>query len=147
MRSEAILAISLERSNMAEKENRVLVQQGYQCFKTGDMEGLLSLFSAQIDWELPEVEGLPFSGHRKGRDEVADFFRLVREAQESLEFDPKEYVCEGNQVVAIGYYRWRVRSTGKTFESNFVHVFTIKENLVVGFREFLDSAALAAAHK
>ncbi len=71
---------------------------------------------------------------------------MVVEAQESLEFDPREYVCEGEQVVAIGHYRWKVRSTGKVFESNFVHIFTIRENLVVRFREFLDSAALAAAH-
>ena len=132
---------------MGEQQNRSLVQQGYQCFKTGDLEGLLSLFSAEIEWELPAIDGLSFSGHRKGRDQVADFFRSVAEAQESLEFDPREYVCEGEQVVAIGHYRWKVRSTGKIFESNFVHIFTIRENLVVGFREFLDSAALAAAHK
>ncbi len=72
---------------------------------------------------------------------------MVGEAQESLEFDPREYVCEGDQVVAIGSYRFRVRSTGKTFETNFVHVFTIRENLVVGFREFMDSAAVVAAYR
>ena len=131
---------------MGEQQNRSLVEQGYQCFKTGDMEGLLSLFSADIEWELPAIDGIPFSGHRKGRDQVASFFTMVVEAQESLEFDPREYVCEGEQVVAIGHYRWKVRSTGKVFESNFVHLFTIRENLVVRFREFLDSAALAAAH-
>ncbi len=51
---------------MGEQENRNLVQQGYQYFKTGDMEGLLSLFAPQIEWELPEMDGVPFSWSSQG---------------------------------------------------------------------------------
>lgn len=40
---------SFEGADMGEQQNRSLVEQGYQCFKTGDMEGLLSLFSADIE--------------------------------------------------------------------------------------------------
>ena len=67
--------------------------------------------------------------------------------QEVLEFEPREFIAQGDKVVSLGNYRWRVKDTGREFKSDFVHIFTIRDGKIVRFREHLDTAAAAAAYK
>jgi len=132
---------------MSEQENTALVQQAYANFKNADIDGLLSLFSDDITWELPEMAGVPFGGKREGLGAVMEFFAQIGMSQEPLRFEPTTFVAEGNTVVALGSYDWRVRATGRDFSSNFAHVFTISEGKVVAFQEFMDTAACIAAYQ
>src|ERR1700694_2228360 len=112
-----------KEATMSEK-NGAIVQQAYNNFKTGNIQGLLDLLSEDVTWQLPEVEGVPLAGKRAGRDEVGKFFATVARDQEVLEFEPLESVAQGDKVVSLGHYKWRVKATGREFESDFVHVFT-----------------------
>ena len=132
---------------MSEQENTALVQQAYANFKNADIDGLLSLFSEEITWELPEMEGVPFGGKREGLGPVMEFFAQIGMSQEPLRFEPNEFIAEADKVVALGSYDWRVRATSRDFTSNFVHVFTITGGKISGFREFLDTAACIAAYQ
>jgi ketosteroid isomerase-like protein len=131
---------------MSEK-NTAIAQQAYENFKTGNIQALLDQLSDNVTWNLPEVEGVPLSGKRTGRDSVKEFFATVARDQEVIEFEPREFVAEGDKVVSLGHYKWRVKGTGREFASNFAHVFTIRDGKVTGFREFFDSAAVAAAYR
>ncbi|MGH9883346.1 MAG: nuclear transport factor 2 family protein [Pyrinomonadaceae bacterium] len=51
---------------MSEYENTNLVQQVYENFKSGDIKALLNLLSDDIEWQLPEIENVPFAGKRRG---------------------------------------------------------------------------------
>ncbi len=130
---------------MSEQENIKLVQQAYVNFKSGDIESLVGLFSDDIKWQLPEVENVPYTGRREGRQEVAQFFASLAEAQDSLEFDPQEFIAQGAKVVATGQYRWRARETGRDFGGDWAHVFTIENGKITGFHEYTDTAAMASA--
>ena len=132
---------------MSEQENTSLVKQAYLNFTNGDVDGLLSLFSDEITWELPEMEGVPFGGKREGLGPVMEFFAQIGMSQEPLRFEPSEFIAQGNTVVALGSYDWRVRETSRDFSSNFVHVFTISDGKISGFREFMDTAACIAAYQ
>jgi ketosteroid isomerase-like protein len=129
------------------EQNVAIVQQAYNNFKTGNIQGLLDLLSEDVRWQLPEVEGVPLAGKRTGRDEVGEFFATVASDQEVLEFEPLESVAQGDKVVSLGHYKWRVKATGREFESDFVHVFTIRNGKIVTFREHFDSAVVAAAYQ
>ena len=48
-------------------------------------------------------------------------------------------------MVAIGHYRAVTKATGKTIDSDFVMVFTLRGGKVATFREFTDSAGINAA--
>lgn len=132
---------------MSEQENTTLVQQAYANFKNADIDGLLSLFSEEITWELPEMEGVPFGGKREGLGPVMEFFAQIGMSQEPLRFEPSEFIAQGDRVVALGSYDWRVRATSRDFTSNFAHVFTISDGKIVAFQEFLDTAACVAAYQ
>jgi uncharacterized protein len=132
---------------MSERENTELVQHAYQHFKDGDIQGLLGLLSEDVEWKLFEMEGVPFSGTRRGDERVGEFFSQVFDTEEPLHFEPRELVAQGDKVVALGDYAWRVKSTGREYESHFVHVFTVRDGTVARFQEFMDTAAVSAAYR
>jgi uncharacterized protein len=132
---------------MSEQENTMIVQQVYEDFRGGDIRALLNSFSDDVEWRLPEIENLPFAGKRHGREAVAQFFAILADAQEMQQFEPREFIAQGEKVVALGRYRWRAKATGRTFESDWAHVFTVRGGKVVGFHEYTDTAAAAAAHR
>ena len=102
-----------------EQENTKLVQQIYEHFKRGDIKALLNLLSVNIEWQLPEIENVPFAGKRRGHEEMGQFFESLVDTQEVQHFDPKEFIARGDKVVALGHYAWRVKSTGREFGVTF----------------------------
>ena len=132
---------------MSEQENTAIVQKAYNNFKTGNIEGLLDLMSDDVTWQLPEIEGVALAGRRTGRDDVRDFFAIVARDQDVIEFSPREFVAQGDKVVSLGHYKWRVKETNRQFDSDFVHVFTIRDGKIAAFREHFDTAVSAAAYQ
>lgn len=129
------------------EQNKAIVEQAYNNFKTGNIEALLNLMSDDITWTLPEMEGVPFAGARTGRAAVAEFFEAVNGSQEVVTFEPRDVIAEGDRVVALGSYSWRVRSNGQEFGGDFAHAWTIRDGKAVAFQEYMDTAAGTNAHR
>jgi ketosteroid isomerase-like protein len=129
------------------EQNKAIVKQAYENFKTGNIEALLNLMSDNISWTLPEMEGVPFAGKRTGRDAVGEFFETVGASQDALRFEPREFITEGDKVVSLGSYEWRVKATNREFSGEFAHVWTIRDGKAVAFHEYTDTAACVAAYK
>jgi ketosteroid isomerase-like protein len=132
---------------MSEQENTATVQQAYDNFKTGNIQALVDQMSDDVTWQLPEIAGVALAGKRTGRDGVREFFATVASDQDVIEFTPREFVAQGEKVVSLGHYKWLVKETGREFESDFVHVFTIRDAKIVAFREHFDTAVAAAAYQ
>ena len=132
---------------MSEAQNTKVVQDAYAAFGRGDIPTLLGYLTDDIHWQpvIGTAKHVPFSGERKGKAAVAEFFKQVSENEEFQLFEPREFVAQGDRVVAIGHYRGVTKSTGRTFDSPFVMVFTLRDGKVATFREFTDSAAINAA--
>jgi ketosteroid isomerase-like protein len=90
---------------------------------------------------------VPFSGKRRGQEQMGQFFASLIDTQEVQHFDPREFIAQGDKVVALGHYAWRVKATGREFGGDFAHVFTVRDGKVVRFHEYMDTAAAAAAHQ
>src|SRR5947209_16685031 len=131
---------------MSEQQNTNLVQRAYENFKSGDIQAVLGLLSDDVQWQLPGIEGVPFAGKHHGREQVAQFFSTLAKAQEVREFEPREFVAQGDKVVALGHYAWRVKASGREFESDFAHVFSVREGRIASFKEYTDTAAATAAY-
>lgn len=131
---------------MNELSETTLVQQCYSYFKNGDINSLTGLMSKEISWILPEIENVPFSGKRQGIEKVKEFFSILLEAQDVVEFNTEEFIAQGDKVVALGNYQWRTKD-GNQFGGDFAHVFTVQEGTVAEFHEYMDTASAAAAYK
>jgi len=132
---------------MTEQDPTAVVQQAYNNFKTGNIDALISQVSDDVTWRLPEIDGVPFAGSRSTRAGVADFFRTLATDQESVRFEPREMIAQGDKVASLGSYKWKVKSTDREYECDFCHVFTIRDGKIVAFEEFTDTAVAAAAHQ
>ena len=130
---------------MSEKVNTDIVQAGYEKFGSGDVAGLLELFSDNILWQVPEVANAPFTGTRQGKQAVGEFFKLLAESEKFDRFEPLEFIAQNNKVVVLGEVAATVTSTGRSFESQWVHVFTVVDGRVAEFQEFFDTAAVTNA--
>jgi ketosteroid isomerase-like protein len=131
---------------MSEQENVGVVRRAYDNFKSGNIGGILDSVTDDVDWRLPEMKGIGFSGARTGRDSVAGFFSNLAEEQDSVSFEPREFVAQGDKVVALGRYRWRVKKNGREYGGDFAHAFTVRDGKIAGFHEYMDSAAATAAY-
>lgn len=132
---------------MSEQPNSKIVQQAYDNFKSGDIQSLVSMVADNVEWQLPDVANIPFAGKRSGRESITQFFAAVADNQEALQFEPREFIEQGDKVVALGHYRWRILSTGREYASDFVHVFTVRGGQIVAFREHFDTALAQAAYQ
>jgi ketosteroid isomerase-like protein len=132
---------------MAEAQNTKVVQDAYAAFGRGDIPALLGYMTDDIHWRpvIGTSTQVPFSGERTGKAAVAEFFKTVAATEDFQQFEPREFIAQGNTVVAVGHYRATTKKTGKAFESDFVMVFTFRDGKVATFREFTDSAAVNAA--
>jgi ketosteroid isomerase-like protein len=132
---------------MSEEGNTNLVHRVYENFKGGDIKAVLNLLSDEIEWQLPEIENVPFAGKRRGHEQMGQFFASLVDSQEVQHFEPREFIAQGDKVVALGHYAWLVKSTGREFGGDFAHVFTVQNGKVIRFHEYMDTAAAAAAHR
>lgn len=131
---------------MNEQENTRLVQQAYQSIKAGDNQSFLNALAEDVQWQLPEMKNVPFAGMWQGRDQVEQFFSKVAETQDVVEFEPEEFIAQGNQVVVLGNFLMRVKSTGRDSRSDWAHAWTVKDGKITHFREYVDTAVVSNAH-
>ena len=131
---------------MNEEENSRLIQKAYQQLRTADIPSFLNSFAEDVEWELPEMENVPFAGKWQGREGVGQFFNKVLDVQDTVEFVPGEYIAQGDKVVVLGHFLMRIKSTGREFSSDWAHVWTVKNGKVTRFYEYVDTAVVSKAY-
>jgi ketosteroid isomerase-like protein len=65
----------------------------------------------------------------------------LTEAENITRFEPLEFIAEGDKVVVLGESAATVNATGKSYETDWVHVFHLQDGKVTEFVEFFDNAA------
>ena len=129
------------------RTNAEVVQGTYEAVGRGDIPALLDLLTDDVQWTFQGPSTIPFAGTRRGREGVAEFFSLVGENLEFQEFEPREFVAQGDTVVVLGFERSLVRPTGRTFEQEWAHVYRLRDGKVAEFLALEDTAAHAVALK
>jgi ketosteroid isomerase-like protein len=125
-----------------------LVQAMYAAFGRGDIATIINATMPDIDWEtVGRKTDFPDFGPRRGQSEVREFFGIVSKELNFSEFTPKEFHAVDDKVFVLGHYKMTVTKTGKTIDSDWVHIFTIRNGKVTSFREFLDTAQAAEAYR
>ena len=131
---------------MSEHDNTQIVQGAYAAFGRGDVQGILNLLADDVDWEgvIGAAPYVPTAGRRRGKAAVAEFFSTLAATTSFQKFEPREFVAQGDKVVALGHYALTALSTGRSTASDWAMVFTIQNGKMTHFREFTDSAAINA---
>ena len=131
---------------MSEQENVELANQTYSALSRGDISALLDVCSEDVEWVHPSIDGVPYAGGRRGRNEIAGFFSIQANVEEVLEFTQDTFIAQGEQVAVEGRYEARCKTTGRSYRSDFVHMLTVSEGKIQKIVFYFDTAAAAGAY-
>jgi ketosteroid isomerase-like protein len=113
---------------------------------TEALSGVMALFSETIDWNIAgNTERVSYIGPRRGKAEVAAFYRELREAIEPLRFEVRTILSADDTVVILGDLASRVKATGKVIETEFAFDITVHDGLITRYRMLEDSYAVQQA--
>ncbi len=127
--------------------NQAIVQDVYAAFGTRDIPAILAVLSPDVVWAEPANPLNPAGGTRHGHAGFLEWARVGAEAEEILDLEPRTWMAVGDRVAVVGFTRCRARSTGKVYQTDFVHLVTLQDGLVIMFQEFFDTWAAAEAFR
>ena len=130
---------------MGEEENVNTVQQIYADFGQGDIPSILNVLADDVVFKQPTAGPSPLAGTYHGPGQVGEWFGKMDELTETQSFEPREFIAQGDKVVALGYYKFLAKPTGKTWESEWAMAWTFREGKEAEFQFFGDTANEAAA--
>jgi ketosteroid isomerase-like protein len=124
--------------------NTDIVRGLYDALAAGDVPGVLAGLDANVEWI--EAETFPTAGTFTGPDAVLNgvFVPLTTDI-DGFRVTPSEFIADGEKVVSIGRYSGAWKATGKPFETDYVHVWTLRDGKAVRFRQYVDSGPLQNA--
>jgi len=129
-------------------DNKAFVQSLYAAFGRGDIPFILSNADEAIAWNSNDSSGVvPWGGARQGRKDVQKFFEILATTLDFEVFDPRRFAADGALVFVQGRTVAKVKSTGRRFDMEWVHLFTIEVGKVTRFEEFYDTAGVMPALK
>jgi len=122
----------------------------YEAFGRGDLAGILSHLSENVEWDVteepwtPHAAGVPWLMPRRGHGQVAEFFEIVG-AWSYERFEVLDMLVSDAQVAA------EIRLTadlpnGNRIDEVVIHMWTFgPDGKVIALRRMLDTAANIAA--
>ncbi len=130
-----------------QEQNIKIVQQLYSAFEKRDIPAILSMLSPDVEWVEPSNPFNPAAGIRYGHSGFLEWVNIGRQSEEILVLEPRKYLTAINTVAVYGYMKCLAKATRKIYESDFVHLFSIKDNQIVRFQEFFDTYAAGEAFR
>lgn len=127
--------------------NIKVVQEAYGAFGKGDIPGVIALLTPDVHWEsVGNPADFPALGPKTGTAAVEEQFKLLGSLLSFQSFEPQQFFAAGPETVfVLGHYDRTVIRTGKPANSDFVHIFVIRDGKIASYREFQDTATLADA--
>jgi len=123
------------------QSNVELVQNLYAAVGRGDGPAVLSGMDSSIVWN--EAENFPYSDRNPyvGPAAIAEgiFFRLATE-WDNFQAVPSEFFDAGDTVVVTGRYRAIYKATNTLLDSQFAHIWRLRDGKVTSFQQYTDTA-------
>lgn len=132
---------------MSEQENMKIVQGIYEAFGKGDIPAILNVVATDVQWINAGPTEIPYAGKRNSRDQVAQFFKAIDDNVVVKQFEPREFIAQKDRVIVLGNWRGESKSTGRSFESEWVMAWTLVNGKVTSFRAYEDTAAVLEAFR
>ena len=82
----------------------------------------------------------------EGKSGVQEFFDTLSNTQDVLAHDVHDFFTSGEKVAVVGFYKGRVKATGKEFSSNWAQVWTIKDGLAKAWKLYFNFTILSVTY-
>jgi len=125
-----------------------MINELFEAFSRGDVKTLLAALTDDVDWQGPvsdHADSLPWAGRRRGREQVADYFRQFAATSDWHPMADVTFTAADDRVVVEGLNRNTARATGRLYEHRWVMLFTIRDGQIARFRHYYDPADITHA--
>ena len=129
------------------QKNVELVQKVYAAFAERDIRSILAVLSKEVVWKEPDNPFNPAAGTRYGHSGFLEWATIGNQSEDILTLEPRQFLAQGDTVAVIGFMKCLAKPTGKTYESDFVHIITLKDHKIMYFQEFFDTYIAAEAFR
>jgi len=120
------------------------MREGYGNFAKGNIPAVLAIFDSDIEWT--EAAGFPYGGTYRGPDEInREVFMKLGTEWDGFSVKAREFLDAGEKIVVLGQYSGTYKATGKSFEADFAHVWTVRGGKAVKFVQYTDTALVQEA--
>ena len=116
------------------QENVEIVRRYYEATNKGEHDSVAELMAPDIELDASRRRIEP--GVWRGREEVLEAARKVRDAWQSLSVEPEELIPVGDRVVALVLNTARGKASGAAVESRTGQVWTVRDGKLVRFEYF-----------
>jgi uncharacterized protein len=122
-----------------------LVQSAYAAFGRGDIPALLNMLTEDVRWQFTGDRKAPYTGTVIGHSQVGEWFGAVAQADDIQAFEPREFLVGPDHVTVLGWERTVSKPGGKPFETEWVHVWRVRDGRIASFWGMFDTEAAANA--
>jgi ketosteroid isomerase-like protein len=134
-----------------EEQNIQVVKRLFEAFGKGDVQGALNTFAENVDYQSPVTRHahpeMSWAKPRHSRREVAAFFKELAEKTQVRSMEPREFTAQGDRVIVEGKNTGIVKSTGRSYEHDWVMVFTIRDGKIIKHRHYYDTGDVLVAFR
>lgn len=129
------------------KTNLEIVKDAYDAFGRGDIDAVMSVEDPATELESAGPKEIPWAGSFRGHDGAKAYFAAIAEEADFEAFEPRTFLADGDHVVVLGVEKVRSKRTGRSYDNHWVHAFTLANGKITRFREYADTATVAAAFR
>jgi len=147
--SLAVLLVTITcfgQENMV-NQNTAIIDGLYKAFSAGDVPAVLGAMDAKIVWY--EAEGNPYADKNPyiGPDAVLNgvFSRVINDHEYFTLEDIELHEMSNNKVLATLRYNAKNKATGKEYNAQVAHLWTLKEGKIIAFQQYVDTRKLVDA--
>jgi len=129
------------------QSNIEAVRQLYQAFTRRDIPAILQMLAEEVEWGEPPNPFNPAGGTRRGHAGFLEWLDIGRQSEDILELQPGKFLADHDSVAVVGHTKCLAKTTGRVYETDFVHLITFQGGKVVKFQEFFDTYAAGEAFR
>ena len=132
---------------MAQMAPTDVIEALYAAMRAGDTDAVIGLLTDDVIMIVPGPPGVGGAGEWRGHDGARECFRRLGEGHVTERLEFLERIADGPFVVSRLHVAAVARATGRRFESDIVHLFTVTDGKVSRLLDFFDTAAIVAAYR
>lgn len=123
-----------------------IIKSIFHMYSKGDISGVMEHFAEEIEWLEPgDPEQISFSGLFKGKAAIMKMLLIESRELNMLYFMPKLFLEDDNHVAVFGSDSATVKRTRKTYTTDFVMLYTFKDQKIIKVQVYMDTLAIATA--
>ena len=132
---------------MNNQRNIETVKQLYADVVAKNLEGVFNVLTDDIRWEPPYTPEIPHTKLRIGKGGVKDWvIEMAGEVTYSL-VKPQAIYADNDAVIVKGFFEGKANATGKSFKSDWVHLWNFRDDKICSYQAFWNTYNVAMAMK